>query len=262
VACCGSGDLCPAWGIDTWGVDYALLDAQGELLGNPYHYRDERTEGTLDESLLAACRAPRCSGATGIQFMDLNTLFQLFAARAREPALQQAAKPCSSRPTCSTTGCRATRSTNTPSPAPASASSRSPARGPTGLLAGWASPLHIFGEIVQPGTVLGPLLPWVAEETAARGVKLVAVGTPRHRLRRRRGPRRRPRPRICQLRHVVDPRRREPQPVVNSRALAVQLHQRGRRLRHDPADEEHHRALDHPGVPPAVGARGRQADVG
>src|SRR5512136_2264560 len=65
-------------GVDTWGVDFALLDRDGALLGNPYHYRDRRTEGMMEEAFR---RVPREAifERTGIQFMPINTLYQLLA---------------------------------------------------------------------------------------------------------------------------------------------------------------------------------------
>ncbi len=70
-------------GVDTWGVDYGLLDRRGRLLGLPYMYRDSRTEG-LCEAFCAQFGRRALYDRTGIQFMDLNTLFQLFA-ESREP---------------------------------------------------------------------------------------------------------------------------------------------------------------------------------
>jgi rhamnulokinase len=65
-------------GVDTWGVDYALLDSNDELVGNPYHYRDRRTEGMFE---VAFQKVPRDEiyRRTGIQFMRLNTLYQLLS---------------------------------------------------------------------------------------------------------------------------------------------------------------------------------------
>lgn len=63
-------------GIDTWGVDFGLLDDQGELIGNPFHYRDPHTNGAM-ERLFAKIPAEEVFSRTGIQFMSLNTLFQL-----------------------------------------------------------------------------------------------------------------------------------------------------------------------------------------
>ncbi|GBC99651.1 L-Rhamnulokinase [bacterium HR17] len=72
------GEQVVSIGVDTWGVDFALLDANDELVGNPYHYRDKRTEGMME---LAFERVGRevIYRRTGIQFMRLNTLYQLLA---------------------------------------------------------------------------------------------------------------------------------------------------------------------------------------
>jgi rhamnulokinase len=67
-------------GIDTWAVDYGLLDEDGALLGNPVHYRDTRTEGAADQ--VAAVLPPEeLYAATGIQYLPFNTVYQLVAAR-------------------------------------------------------------------------------------------------------------------------------------------------------------------------------------
>ncbi len=65
-------------GIDTWGVDYGLLDSNGQLLSNPYHYRDRRTDELMPE-LWERISQESIYQATGIQFMQLNTLYQLYA---------------------------------------------------------------------------------------------------------------------------------------------------------------------------------------
>src|SRR5580693_8280555 len=75
-------------GIDSWGVDYGLLDAGGELLGNPVHYRDTRTDGVVGE-VLARVPAADLYAVTGIQQMPINTIYQL-AAAARTPQLAAA----------------------------------------------------------------------------------------------------------------------------------------------------------------------------
>lgn len=73
-----------AIGIDTWGVDFGLLDKKGRLLNNPVHYRDERTVGMI-EKVFETIPAEELYGRTGIQFARLNTLFQLAALRQDEP---------------------------------------------------------------------------------------------------------------------------------------------------------------------------------
>src|SRR5437879_3503042 len=78
-------------GVDTWGVDFALLGRDGTLLGNPRHYRDPHTEGIMEA---AFARVPRREvfRQAGIQFMRFKTLFQLLALqRDRSPLLQAAA---------------------------------------------------------------------------------------------------------------------------------------------------------------------------
>ncbi len=77
-------------GVDTWGVDFALLDASGDLLSAPFHYRDARTDGMMEEAFRRVPPA-HIFERTGIQFMQLNTLYQLMAmALQRAPALDHA----------------------------------------------------------------------------------------------------------------------------------------------------------------------------
>ncbi len=72
-------------GIDSWAIDYGLLDSAGDLLGNPVHYRDRRTEGVLERTLTRVSEA-ELYGRTGIQLLPFNTVFQLVAASGT-PAL-------------------------------------------------------------------------------------------------------------------------------------------------------------------------------
>ena len=71
-------------GVDTWAVDYGLVDAGGFLLGQPYHYRDHRTDGVMEQIF---ARVPRdvLYQRTGIQFLPFNTLFQLYAHERMRP---------------------------------------------------------------------------------------------------------------------------------------------------------------------------------
>ena len=77
-------------GVDTWGCDYGLLGEAGQLLGNPYHYRDSRTDGVMDAVFARVPRA-RIYDVTGTQFLPFNTLYQLFAACQATPRLIDAA---------------------------------------------------------------------------------------------------------------------------------------------------------------------------
>ena len=73
-------------GIDTWGVDFGLLDQKGYLLENPVHYRDTRTQGMLEESFKKISKE-RFYKITGNQFMELNTVFQLLSLVKERPEL-------------------------------------------------------------------------------------------------------------------------------------------------------------------------------
>lgn len=76
--------------VDTWGVDYALLGPQGELLENPFHYRDARNGPAMTDALKMVSR-DEIYARTGVQFLSINTLYQLVAARRHNPALLDAA---------------------------------------------------------------------------------------------------------------------------------------------------------------------------
>src|ERR1700712_3741495 len=77
-------------GVDTWGVDFGLLDARGDLLGNPVNYRDRRTDGMIERVFERVGQA-RVFEQTGIQFMPINTLYQLTSlVEQRSPQLANA----------------------------------------------------------------------------------------------------------------------------------------------------------------------------
>ena len=77
-------------GVDTWGCDYGLLGENGDLLGNPFHYRDARTDGVMEDVFTRVSRG-EIYDATGIQFLPFNTLYQLVAAARSTPRLLDAA---------------------------------------------------------------------------------------------------------------------------------------------------------------------------
>jgi rhamnulokinase len=162
-------------GLDTWGVDFGLLDSADQLIGNPYHYRDVRTNGMIE----AACQiVPReeIYNQTGIQFMQLNTLFQLFAMRQKNDPALLSAKTLLTTPDLFNfwlTGCKVgelTISTTTQCYNPRKK------RWASELLSALDIPTSIFQPIVQPGTVLDRLHPSVAEEASCERIPVIAVG--------------------------------------------------------------------------------------
>lgn len=71
-------------GIDTWGVDFALVDKDGKMLGNPVHYRDRRTE-KMQEEVFEIVSRDEIYQTTGIQFLDFNTIYQLMYVKKHCP---------------------------------------------------------------------------------------------------------------------------------------------------------------------------------
>jgi rhamnulokinase len=160
-------------GLDTWGVDFGLLDRDGTLVSNPYHYRDGRTDGMLEEAFR---RVPRedIFERTGIQFMQINSLYQLLSmAVGGSPALGIADTFLTIPDLFNywLTGrkaCEFSNATTTQCYDPCAGDwARS-------LLERLEIPTHIFPEIVPPGTILGELLPSVAEEVSAGRVTVIA----------------------------------------------------------------------------------------
>jgi rhamnulokinase len=84
------GNAIESVGADTWGVDFVLLNKQNEILGLPYHYRDARTNGLMEKAFKKVPRA-EIFAQTGLQFMQLNSLYQLLAWQAHSPAILDAA---------------------------------------------------------------------------------------------------------------------------------------------------------------------------
>ena len=90
--CAKQGIALDAIGIDTWGVDYGLLCANGQLAGIPVHYRDERTNGIMERAYEIMPKE-QIFAKTGLAFMYFNTLFQLLAMKEQgDPQLEIAQK--------------------------------------------------------------------------------------------------------------------------------------------------------------------------
>ena len=70
-------------GADTWGVDFVLLNKEEEILGQPYHYRDDRTNGLMEEVFQIVPKAD-IFAETGLQFMQFNSLYQLYSFHSKE----------------------------------------------------------------------------------------------------------------------------------------------------------------------------------
>jgi len=158
-------------GLDTWGVDFALLGRDDELTGIPFHYRDRRTESMLEKAFQRVARE-EIFERTGIQFMPINSLYMLLSMTGT-PALESAATFLmipdlfnfwlSGRKACEFTDATTTQLYDQR----AGDWARS-------VIEKLGLPRHIFLPVTQPGTVLGPLLPTVAEEVGLDSVPVIA----------------------------------------------------------------------------------------
>ena len=142
--------------VDSWGVDFALLDRTGALLGNPAHYRDDRTVGMVEEAAKTVS-LERLFAATGAQTMRINTLFQLLSmSRAGSPQLGEADRLLMIPDLFGAwlSGRRATELSIASTSQCLDVGQRDWARS---LLGDLRIPPGIFGELVAAGTVLGPV---------------------------------------------------------------------------------------------------------
>ena len=161
-------------GIDTWGVDFGLLDAEGRLLGNPFHYRDARTDGMMAKAF-SIVPARDIYETTGIQFLQLNTLYQLLSMKQGQEYMLEKAATMLFTPDLLRyflTGEKNCEFTI------ASTSQMLDAR-----LGGWAEPLlkrlglplHMLTGIIDAGTMAGKLTDRVARELGTGNIPVVAV---------------------------------------------------------------------------------------
>lgn len=163
-------------GVDSWAVDFGLLDARGRLVQNPVHYRDSRRPSSF-QTVLSEIPARELYDRTGIQLIPINTIFELAAmVEERDPALGVAQQLlmvpdlvhywlC---------GARVTEFTNATTTQCLDAAERTWA---VDLLERLGVPAHLPAELVGPGTILGPLAADVAEETGLRDVRVIAPAT-------------------------------------------------------------------------------------
>lgn len=161
-------------GIDTWGVDFGLIDAEGKLMENPVHYRDARTAGMVDEAFKTMPKE-KLYGITGIQFMELNTLFQLISLKKYRPWMLERADKMLFMPDLFAymlTGkmCAEYSIASTSQLIDLETQSWS-----KDILSAFGIKEDIFAPLVKPGTVLGMLAPEVCEECGVEAVPVISV---------------------------------------------------------------------------------------
>ena len=158
------GPVLDGIGVDTWGVDFGLVARDGTVLGNPVAYRDRRTEG-IHEIAFSMVPREEIYQQTGIQFMIINTVYQLLAmARAKSPLLEVADAmmlmgDLFHYTLCGKRSCEYTNASTSQMLDPWKRQWND------GLIEKLGLPRHLLLDLVPPGTVLGPVLPEVAQHT-------------------------------------------------------------------------------------------------
>ncbi len=163
-------------GIDTWGVDFALLGRDNQLLGNPFHYRDPQVKGMIEKATQTVTQE-EIFAETGLQFLEINTLFQLLALRHRQAPILEMASSLLMMPDFFNwllTGERASELTDASTTQFFNPRTKDWSRS---LLNRLKLPTEILQPIVPPGTILGKLLPSVCQATGLQAVPVIAPGT-------------------------------------------------------------------------------------
>lgn len=161
-------------GIDTWGVDFALLDKNGDILENPIHYRDSRTAGMIEKSFEQLSK-DQFYNITGNQFMELNTVFQLLSLKEKRSHLLERADVMLLMPDLFNyllTGRKISENSIASTTQIFDAKNR-----------GWSDtvinslglPKKIFTEIVPSGTVVGKVSKDITEELEIQSCDVIAV---------------------------------------------------------------------------------------
>lgn len=162
-------------GVDTWGVDFGFVGPSGEILGFPFNYRDARTDGVMDETFKRVSKQ-EIFEATGIQFMQLNSLYQLIATQRDNPSLLSCAKTLLFIPDLFNylfTGVQKSECSIA-----TTSQMFDPRRNAwaVDMLKKLSLPTSILPEVVPTGTVLGPLRSDVASECGVAKIPVIAPG--------------------------------------------------------------------------------------
>lgn len=165
-----------AIGIDTWGVDYSLVSESGQLVGLPFAYRDHRTDNTMDE-FFKTLPQKETYLLSGIQFLQFNTLFQLFASKKENHSRLNIANSLLFTPDTLNflfTGIKKNEYTI------ASTSQMlkpGEAEWESELLDAAGVDENLVEELIQPGTLIGNILPEIQEDTGSAEIPCIAVAS-------------------------------------------------------------------------------------
>ena len=168
---CGGFD---SIGIDTWGVDFGLLGEDGHLLENPVHYRDHRNDGMVEEAAKYISKEEMYD-ITGIQFMDFNTAFQLLSLKEKRPALLSRARALLLMPDLFLSFLTGKRIAEYSIATTTQLIDLKTGDWSPRMTEALGLPREILPPVVQPGTVVGTLLPELQQELGVPAVPVIAV---------------------------------------------------------------------------------------
>lgn len=168
------GDRIQSVGVDSWAVDYGLIDENGALIGEPYHYRDSRTEGML-EAVLDRVSNESLYAETGIQYLFFNTIYQLYSEVRSDPGSLQRARRLLFIP--DLIGYWLTGTMYQERTVASTSQLLNPTTGAWSetLLNSLNVPSRLFGSVTEPGTRVGELTPELCEATGLKPASVVAV---------------------------------------------------------------------------------------
>ena len=161
-------------GVDTWGVDFGLLGADGSLLDNPRVYRDPRNDGSV-EKICAVAGKEFIFRNSGIQFMQINSLNQLFVTKQLASPALNAASRLLFMPDLFNYWLSGVQRAEVTIASTSQFYNPVEKRWAHELLSKLNLPANIMPEIIQPGEKLGPLLPWLAKENNLEGTMVYAA---------------------------------------------------------------------------------------
>lgn len=161
-------------GIDTWGVDFGLLDSHGDLLQNPVHYRDGRTVGMIEE-VFKKIDKDELYQATGVQFMELNTIFQFYALAEKRPDILERADCALLMPDLLGYFLTGKKTAEYSIASTTQLMDHRTKQWNRDILRRIGVPDHLFPDIVKSGTELGVVTDDIREELGLGPVKVISI---------------------------------------------------------------------------------------
>lgn len=163
-------------GIDTWGVDYGLLDKNGKLLGNPYHYRDDRTMGAIDKAYEMVGK-DYIFAETGIAFNWFNTIYQLLSEKMNGETTLENAQTMLFMPDLFNYFLTGVKTTEYSIASTSQLYNSNTDDWSWNLIEKLGLPKHIFTKVIHPGQIIGRLTDDIAAELGVGNIPVTAVAS-------------------------------------------------------------------------------------